>query len=163
MAGKWHFKCQLKPLKNIFYHEIIELRCCREWSGYARGNTAIFLVRPVFVQPPWFGFLQTKHLYLLLPTFLFLSVCLGRHFSPRASDLQDISLSAHGPTQPQFTELSVENSMLKTFQAISESLIITRSNATKLKLANPLNKDKECGSISLRCRAGKDKGMRRKH
>ena len=108
MAGKWHFKCQLEPLKNIFYHEIIELRCCREWSGYARGNTVIFLVRPVFVQPPWFGFLQTKHLYLLLPTFLFLSVCLGRHFSPRASDLQDISLSAHRLTQPLL------NSVLKT-------------------------------------------------
>ena len=78
MARKWHFKCQLKPLKNMFYHEIIELRCCcREWSGYARGNTAIFLVRPYLSNPRDLDFFKRNICICCSPPFYFSLFALG--------------------------------------------------------------------------------------
>ena len=74
MACGRNLKCQLKPLKNIFYHEIIELRCCTEWSGYARGNTAIFLVRPYLSNPViW---ISSNETFVFAAPHLFISLCL---------------------------------------------------------------------------------------
>ena len=77
MTSKWHLKCQLKPLKNMFYHEIIELRCCREWSGYARGNTAIFLVRPYLSNPRDLDFFKRNICICCSPPFYFSLFALG--------------------------------------------------------------------------------------
>ena len=77
MTSKWHLKCQLKPLKNMFYHEIIELRCCREWSGYARGNTAIFLVRPYLSNPRDLDFFKRNICICCSPPFYFPLFALG--------------------------------------------------------------------------------------
>ena len=77
MACGRNLKCQLKPLKNIFYHEIIELRCCTEWSGYARGNTAIFLVRPYLSNPRDLDFFKRNICICCSPPFYFSLFALG--------------------------------------------------------------------------------------